>query len=90
MQKTSTVKNIKNGRNVVSIEKKSIEDLHKRFSNKNFSGNFSEAVELIYKSKGKVVVTGIGKSGIIAYKIAAHSADIARGRLQRSDILFLH
>lgn len=71
MQKTSTGKNIKNGRNVVSIEKKSIDDLHKRFSNKKFSEKFSEAVELIYKSKGKVVVTGIGKSGIIAYKIAA-------------------
>ena len=57
MQKTSTVKNIKNGRNVVSIEKKSIDDLHKRFSSKNFSGKFSEAVELIYRCKGKVVVT---------------------------------
>ena len=33
-----------------------------------------KALELIYKSKGKVVVTGIGKSGIIGKKIAATMA----------------
>ncbi len=33
--------------------------------------NFSEAVDLFYKTKGRVVLTGMGKSGIIAQKIAA-------------------
>jgi arabinose-5-phosphate isomerase len=33
--------------------------------------NFSQSVELILGSKGKVVVAGIGKSGIIGHKIAA-------------------
>ncbi|MEI7508867.1 MAG: KpsF/GutQ family sugar-phosphate isomerase [Flavobacterium sp.] len=33
--------------------------------------NFFEAVQLIYNSKGRLVVTGIGKSAIIAQKIVA-------------------
>ena len=32
---------------------------------------FDEAVELIYNCKGKVIVTGVGKSGHIGAKIAA-------------------
>ena len=32
---------------------------------------FDDAVELIYKSKGRVICTGVGKSGHIAQKIAA-------------------
>jgi arabinose-5-phosphate isomerase len=32
---------------------------------------FAQAVELIYRSSGRVVVTGMGKSGLIARKIAA-------------------
>ena len=38
---------------------------------KNMSPEFARAVQLIAGSKGRVVVTGIGKSGIIASKIAA-------------------
>ena len=34
-------------------------------------GDFDRAVELLYACKGRVVVTGIGKSGIIGKKIAA-------------------
>lgn len=33
--------------------------------------NFEKAVDLIYNSKGKVVVTGMGKSGLVGKKIAA-------------------
>jgi arabinose-5-phosphate isomerase len=33
--------------------------------------NFEKAVELIYQSKGRVIVTGMGKSGIVGKKIAA-------------------
>ncbi|MFK7878724.1 SIS domain-containing protein [Roseobacter sp.] len=37
-------------------------------------GRFREAVELLLNSKGRVIVTGIGKSGHIARKIAATMA----------------
>ncbi len=33
--------------------------------------NFEKAVDLIYNSKGRVVVTGMGKSGLVGKKIAA-------------------
>ena len=33
--------------------------------------NFEDAVELIYRCHGKVIVTGVGKSGHIGAKIAA-------------------
>ncbi|MBT7850412.1 MAG: KpsF/GutQ family sugar-phosphate isomerase [Flavobacteriaceae bacterium] len=54
---------------------------------------FAEAVELIYKSSGRVIITGIGKSAIIANKIVAtlnstgtpsvfmHAADAIHGDL---------
>ncbi len=38
---------------------------------KRISADFSTAVDLIYKCKGKVVITGIGKSGLIGQKIAS-------------------
>lgn len=34
-------------------------------------GEFEKAVELLYQTKGKVVVTGVGKSGHVGAKIAA-------------------
>ena len=36
-----------------------------------FNSNFEEAVKAIFNSKGKVVVTGVGKSGHIGRKISA-------------------
>ena len=38
---------------------------------KNLDSNFIEAINLIMSTSGKVIVTGMGKSGIIAKKIAA-------------------
>ncbi len=38
------------------------------------NSNFEKAVEIIYKSKGRVVVTGMGKSGLVGKKIAATMA----------------
>lgn len=84
---------ISNAKNVISIEKNAIAGLEGRFKKKDFIRNFVEAVETIYKSKGKVIVTGIGKSGIIAQKIVAtfnstgtysifmHTADSLHGDL---------
>ena len=84
---------IRNAKKVIEIEKAAITDLQKRFSNKRFSDDLSAAVDLIYKCKGKVVVMGTGKSGIIAQKIVAtfnstgtysifqHTADTVHGDL---------
>ncbi|MDQ3022396.1 MAG: KpsF/GutQ family sugar-phosphate isomerase [Bacteroidota bacterium] len=84
---------IANAKRVISIEKKAIADLENRFKNEDFVKNFIEAVDVIYKCKGKVVVTGIGKSGIIAQKVVAtfnstgtysiflHSSDSLHGDL---------
>ena len=33
--------------------------------------NFDQAVEILYNCKGRVIVTGMGKSGLIGKKIAA-------------------
>jgi len=64
--------------------------------------SFAEAVELILKSNGRVIITGIGKSAIIANKIVAtlnstgtpsifmHAADAIHGDLglvQKKDII---
>jgi len=40
----------------------------------NIGNEINEVVELIYNCKGKVVVTGIGKTGLIGKKIAASMA----------------
>lgn len=37
----------------------------------NLDGEFEKAVEILYQTKGKVVVTGVGKSGHVGAKIAA-------------------
>ncbi len=57
---------IEEGKKVVRIEAKSVADLERRIDE-----NFVRAVELILKCKGRVIVTGVGKSGIIARKIVA-------------------
>ena len=38
--------------------------------------NFSKAVDLIYNCKGKLIVTGVGKSGHVGEKIAATLASL--------------
>lgn len=57
---------IERAKEVLKIEANSILRLIDKIDN-----NFSKAVELIYKSKGRVIITGIGKSGLIGHKIAA-------------------
>lgn len=39
--------------------------------NKRINEEFKKAVDLIFKCKGKVIITGIGKSGLIGQKIAS-------------------
>jgi arabinose-5-phosphate isomerase len=57
------------GRRVIAIEAAAITALGARID-----GDFSRAVELILHCRGRVVVSGIGKSGHIARKIAATMA----------------
>ena len=54
------------GKNVIKNELEAIKGLLDRIDN-----NFVEAVNIIYNCKARVVVTGMGKSGIIAKKIAS-------------------
>jgi arabinose-5-phosphate isomerase len=54
------------GREVIGLEIEGLEELHR-----SIGRQFSEAVELILGCTGKVIVCGIGKSGIVARKIAA-------------------
>lgn len=75
-------------REVIEMESQSVQDLAGRIN-----ADFEQAVELIYTTKGRLVVTGIGKSAIIANKIVAtlnstgspaifmHAADAVHGDL---------
>ncbi|HNV57447.1 MAG TPA: KpsF/GutQ family sugar-phosphate isomerase [Smithellaceae bacterium] len=57
---------VSRAREVLKIEAQSILSLvHK------INGNFSRAVDLIFQCKGRVIITGIGKSGLIGRKIVA-------------------
>jgi arabinose-5-phosphate isomerase len=58
------------GENVVRIEADALRALADRIAGP-MAEAFDRAVELIYACGGRVVVTGMGKSGIIARKIAA-------------------
>ncbi len=57
---------IKTGRQVIDIEIKALNLLKKYISK-----DFVKVVNLLLKNKGKIVVSGIGKSGHIASKIAS-------------------
>ena len=73
---------------VLRIEAEAISGLIERLD-----GQFEKAVELLYGCKGRVVVTGLGKSGLIGRKISAtfsstgtpsiflHAADALHGDL---------
>lgn len=57
---------IKKGKEVVSIEAEAVANL-----DSSINEQFVKAVEIICESKGRVVLTGMGKSGLIARKIVA-------------------
>ena len=58
-------------RKVIEIESKAIGELSERID-----VSFEKAVELILRCQGRVVVTGMGKTGIIGRKIAATLSSI--------------
>ena len=53
-------------RRVLGIEAQAIADLQARLD-----GSFDSAVDLLFSCKGRVVVTGMGKSGLIGRKISS-------------------
>ena len=57
---------LQRAREVLNIEAAAIVSLIDRLDDR-----FIQAVELLYRCRGKVVVTGLGKSGLICRKIAA-------------------
>ena len=76
------------GKEVIKLQSESINNISKYIDE-----NFEKAIQIILKSTGRVVVTGIGKSAIIANKIVAtlnstgtpsifmHAADAIHGDL---------
>lgn len=64
MQMTKNIVDL--AKEVLTIEANSILKLKDRVNQ-----NFEKAIELLYACKGRVIVTGMGKSGIIGKKIAA-------------------
>jgi len=57
---------IKTGKSVIRIEADAIAHLEE-----SINKDFVDAVDTIYKAKGRVVLTGMGKSGLIARKVVA-------------------
>jgi arabinose-5-phosphate isomerase len=66
MAEMSDVNILEIARKVLKTEAEAIEGLIEKLN-----GGFQDAIDLIYASKGKVIVTGMGKSGLIGKKIAA-------------------
>ena len=92
--------------NYIAVAKKSasiqINELKK--IKKIFNKSFIEAVDLILNSKGKVILAGIGKSGLIARKISATFSSVGipsffcdpaqalhgdMGQIERGDVLLI-
>ena len=90
---------LKEAREVIRIEAQAVKSLSSRIN-----ADFAKTVELVSKCRGRVIVTGMGKTGIIARKIAAtlsstgtpsiwmHSAEAVHGDLgqvTKNDILIV-
>lgn len=79
---------LKRARRTLKLEAKALEGMIPRLGR-----NFLKAVSLLYDCRGRAVLTGVGKSGLVAKKIAAtlsstgtpaifvHSAEAAHGDL---------
>ncbi|HEX9614649.1 MAG TPA: KpsF/GutQ family sugar-phosphate isomerase [Bacteroidota bacterium] len=57
---------IEKGKQVIRIEASALAALESKID-----GSFSQAVDLMYNSTGRVILTGMGKSGLVARKIVA-------------------
>jgi arabinose-5-phosphate isomerase len=70
---------IKRGKEVLDIEASAI-----KYLKNSIDDNFRQAVNLIFKTKGRAIVSGMGKTGIIAQKLSATLASTG------TPSLFLH
>jgi len=71
-----TQMSIKRAREVLRIESEAIFSLIKRLDR-----GFQKAVDMLYSCRGRIVVTGMGKGGIIGQKISATLSSIGRPSL---------
>jgi arabinose-5-phosphate isomerase len=81
------MKNI--GENVVRIEAEALRALADRLSGP-MAHSFERALDLMFRCQGRVVVTGMGKSGIIARKIAATLSSTGSPALYLHPVEALH
>lgn len=102
MPATLTIsQNLQEALSVLNIEEQAIKDLISNLENKQ-SENFEVAIKILLSCQGRVVVTGMGKSGHIGSKIAAtlastgtpaffvHPAELSHGdfgMLTKSDVM---
>ena len=87
------------GKNVIELQIKALEKLKH-----SINESFNKSVKALIKCKSKVIICGVGKSGIIASKISATLSSVGTpsfsisasdcshgdlGRITRNDILIL-
>jgi len=77
------------GENVVRIEAEALRTLADRLAGP-MAADFQRALELMFRCQGRVVVTGMGKSGIIARKIAATLSSTGSPALYLHPVEALH
>ena len=77
------------GENVVRIEAEALRALADRIGGP-MAVAFQRAVELMFSCAGRVVVTGMGKSGLIARKIAATLSSTGTPALYLHPVEALH
>lgn len=77
------------GENVVRIEAEALRTLADRLAGP-MADSFERALDLMFRCQGRVVVTGMGKSGIIARKIAATLSSTGSPALYLHPVEALH
>src|SRR6266446_521829 len=77
------------GENVVRIEAEALRALADRLAGP-MAADFDRALELMFGCRGRVVVTGMGKSGLIARKIAATLSSTGTPALYLHPVEALH
>src|SRR6058998_3889898 len=77
------------GEKVVRIEAQALQDLADRIAGP-MADAFNRGVDLLYCCAGRVVVTGMGKSGLIARKIAATLSSTGTPALYLHPVEALH
>jgi arabinose-5-phosphate isomerase len=66
MKKPTNLSFIKIAQDVLRLEKEALQTL-----SDSLDGIFDQVVDLLFKAKGRIIVTGMGKSGLVGQKIAS-------------------